>query len=53
LALPIIVKLEWEGIPGTNTLAYLEKIVKYGGKSFITLALGRGTMRSWKVVKMR
>ncbi len=53
LALPINVKLGWEGMPGTNTLAKLEKLLKYGGKTFITLALGRGTMRSWKLVKMR
>ncbi len=37
LALPTNIRLGWEGLPGTNTLAYYERFVNYGRKSFIAL----------------
>ncbi len=38
MTLPKHIRLVRKGLPGTNTLAYLRKFVKYGEKSFITLA---------------
>ncbi len=38
LASPANIRLSWKGLPGTNTLAYYEKVLLTVVKSFITLA---------------
>ena len=34
MALPANIRLGWEGVPGTNTLAYYKKSVNYGHTKF-------------------
>jgi hypothetical protein len=40
LALPANIRLGWNGLPGTNTLAYYEKSLLTAVKHFKTLATG-------------
>jgi hypothetical protein len=40
LALPAIIILGWEGLPGANALAYYEKAKLTAVKSFITFTTG-------------
>jgi hypothetical protein len=40
-ALPENIRLGWKGLPGTNALAYYEKLSLMAVKSFITLATAR------------
>jgi hypothetical protein len=42
LALPTNSRLDWNGLPGTNT-SLSQKFVNYGQKSFITLVPGATT----------
>jgi hypothetical protein len=39
--LPSNIRLDWKGLPGTNTLAYYEHLCITEEKSFITLAQGQ------------
>jgi hypothetical protein len=43
LALPTNIRLGWEGLPGTNTLAYYENFQVGAVKSFVALGLGAAT----------
>ncbi len=33
------IRLGWKGLPGTNALAYYKKVITFGRKFFIALAL--------------
>jgi hypothetical protein len=48
VALPANISLGWKGLPGTNALAYYEKLYLMTVKSFITLASRKNTLTSFK-----
>ncbi len=50
LALPAKVRLDWKGLPGTNTLAYLASMLEMKTKSFMTMTLGPNLIKLFTVV---
>jgi hypothetical protein len=45
LALPTNIRLDWKGLPGTNTLAYYKKIITYVRKKFYNIGSSEKTQK--------